>query len=274
MTDYQRIEKAIKYLISNFKKQPSLDEIAEYMGLSPFHFQRMFSQWAGVSPKKFLEHLTLEALKDELSIAGNISVAAERVGLSAQSRAYDLFVNIEAVTPHEYKTKGEGLTIEYGFADSPFGMCFIAATERGICMLQFSDENRDELIAELQQEWNNARIKENDDLAKTIVEKIFSAKKEVKPLNLLLRGTPFQLKVWRALLNVPFGRVVSYGDLAELTGDVNATRAVASAVARNPVGYIIPCHRVIRSEGVVGQYHWKPERKAAIIGWEKSRNED
>lgn len=271
VTDYQRIERAIKYLIENCKRQPSLNELAAHIGVSSFHFQRMFTRWAGVSPKKFLKHLTIENLKKEIAGAKNINEAAEQAGLSSQSRVYDLFVNIEAVTPNEYKTQGKGTVIEYGFTSSPFGKCFIASTERGICAFQFTNNDEEKIINELKDEWNNARFQVNDSMAEDVAQKVFYSSGTPKPLNLFLKGTPFQIKIWRALIRIPFGNITTYAELAKASGDGNATRAVASAVARNPVGYIIPCHRVIRSEGVVGQYHWKPERKAAIIAWEKSQ---
>lgn len=270
--DYSRIERVIRYLIDNFKRQPSLEELAEYAGLSQYHFQKLFTSWAGVSPKKFLQHLTVEALKEELK-NNNIACSADNVGLSSQSRVYDLFVSIEAVTPNEYRTCGEGVKINYGFAGSPFGECFVAVTERGVCALFFPDEDASEAYEYLDTEWRNAEKVRDDEAARKVTEQVFYPDGQQRPLRLLLRGTPFQVKVWRALVGIRFGKLTSYGELADLAGDKKATRAVASAVARNPVSYIVPCHRVIRSEGIIGQYHWKPERKAAIISWEKSRGE-
>ena len=269
--NYNRIEKAIQYLIANFKKQPSLEELAQHIGLSNFHFQRIFKEWAGVSPKKFLEYLTLEALKQELSGSFNLIEAAEQVGLSSQSRVYDLFVKIEAMTPQEYRDRGKGLTFEYGFSPTPFGECFISFTPRGINEFQFIDNNREELISSMKQEWHNANFNTNNAKAKETINQIFYSQTNNKPLTLWLKGTSFQLKVWQALLNIPSGNITTYSKLAEQIGNPKATRAVASAVANNPVGYIIPCPRVIRSEGIIGQYHWKSERKASIIGWEKCK---
>jgi AraC family transcriptional regulator, regulatory protein of adaptative response / methylated-DNA-[protein]-cysteine methyltransferase len=267
--NYNRIEKAIRYLTENFRKQPSLEETAAHVNLSAFHFQRIFSEWAGISPKKFLQYLTVEQLKKDLASAGSIVEAAEKTGLSAQSRVYDLFVNIEAMTPNEFKKKGSGLEINYGFHDTPFGECFIANTERGICSLLFTDKNKKEILEEFKIKWSNAKIKKDDSAAALIAGKIFLGKKT--SLKLLMGGTPFQLKVWEALLKIPFGTVSSYGHIASAIGNPGASRAVGSAIGSNPVAYIIPCHRVIRSEGIVGSYHWGTERKNAIIGWEKAR---
>jgi len=267
--NYNRIKQAIKYLLENFKCQPSLDELAAHVNMSKFHFQSVFHEWAGISPKQFLSHLTVEALKYEILNTRNLIEASENVGLSSQSRAYDLMVNIESVTPGEFKILGKTLSINYGFAESPFGKCFIATTQRGVCSLQFVDNNEQEVVDEFRLAWGNASFYPDDDIALQIKNKIFSSEpKEI--LNLYLKGTPFQLKVWRALLSLPFGSIVSYGGLTQLAEAGQGTRAVASAVARNPIGYIIPCHRVIRNEGVIGQYHWGSERKASIIGWEKS----
>ena len=269
-TNYKRIEKAIKYLIANFKQQPSLEELASHTGMSLFHFQRIFTEWAGVSPKKFLGYLTVESLKRELLESGSLLEAAGNAGLSSPSRIYDLFVNIEAMTPGQYKTGGKGLEIEYGFVPTPFGNCFIAATGRGVCSIQFEDGGRDEILAAFSDEWGNAALRENTLMADSIAKKIFYPDGSSRSFNLLLKGTPFQIKVWEALLKIPEGTIDSYNTLARITGNAAATRAVASAVARNPIGYLIPCHRVIRNEGVIGQYHWSPARKAAIIAWEKS----
>lgn len=280
--NYDRIEKAIKYVSAHIKQQPSLEEIAAQLNMSEFHFQRIFTEWAGISPKKFLQYLTIEELKKELKNFSNLIEAAEQVGLSAQSRVYDLFVTIEAVTPQEYKQQGKGLKIEYGFHSSPFGECFIAVTTRGICALSFINNNREAVVKELQLHWENASLQHNQVGTKPLMGQIFEPttfpsvenslvnKRTKVSLKLFLKGSRFQLKVWEALLKVPFGTVTSYQQLAKAV-DSNAVRAVGSAIANNPIGYLIPCHRVIRSEGIIGQYHWKPERKAAIIAWEKSK---
>jgi len=269
---YEVVEQAIRFLTVNFTKQPSLEEIAEHIHLSPFHLQRTFTEWAGISPKKFLQYLTVEALKDELHHTENLIDAAENVGLSSQSRVYDLFVNLEAVTPGEYKTKGQGMIIEYGMHPSPFGNCFIAVTSRGICSLSFVKGSPDKVITELHYQWESAVIQKNQETTGRLAELVFNPYAADKSFRLLVKGTDFQVKVWEALLRIPFGRVTSYQGIANTTGKPGATRAVGTAIGNNPVAYLIPCHRVIRSEGVIGNYRWDPCRKAAIIGWEKAKS--
>ncbi len=264
--NYKRIEKAIKYLSQNYKEQPSLEEVAQYVGMSKFHFQRIFSEWAGVTPKQFIEHLTVEALKEELVKSNNLITASENVGLSAQSRAYDLMVKIEAMTPGEYKKQGKDIEINYGLVATPFGEAFVALTRRGICSFEFVDGDFEEVLQSVKDRWAEATFIRNDSAIREVTGGMFGNDKgEVK---LLLRGTPFQIKVWRALLSIPSGSLTSYSQLAEMVEMSSSTRAVASAVARNPIGLIIPCHRVIRREGIVGEYHWRSERKRSIIGWE------
>jgi len=270
--NYNRIEEAIKFLSENFKEQPSLYDVADNSNVSPFHFQKIFTEWAGISPKKFLQYLTVEELKKELKKTKNLVEAAERVGLSAQSRVYDLFVNIEGVTPNEFKTKGEGIEIEYGIHNTPFGECLIAATERGICSMNFIENNLDTVLSELQSHWENASIKKNQQQTKIIAETIFDERTK-ENINLLVKGTKFQIKVWEALLKIPFGSVASYQTIANSISNPNAMRAVGTAVGSNPVAYLIPCHRVIRQEAVIGQYRWGSLRKTAIIGWEKAKVE-
>ncbi len=266
--NYSRIEKAIKYLCENYKEQPSLEEVAQYVGMSKFHFQRIFSEWAGVTPKQFVEHLTVEALKEELIKTNNLITASENVGLSTQSRAYDLMVKIEAMTPGEYKKHGKNLEINYGTITTPFGEAFIALTGRGICSFEFVDNDFEAVLQSVKDKWIDATFIHNNNAVQEVAEHIFSNEKgEIK---LFLKGTPFQIKVWRALLSIPSGNVTSYSQLAEIVEMSSAVRAVASAVAKNPVGLIIPCHRVIRREGIVGEYHWRSERKKTILGWEIS----
>ncbi|MFL5789437.1 MAG: methylated-DNA--[protein]-cysteine S-methyltransferase [Flavisolibacter sp.] len=276
MTDinYSRIAQAIKYLSANIKEQPSLNEVAEHVHISPFHFQRIFTQWAGISPKRFLQYLTIEELKKELHNTNNLIEAAENVGLSAQSRVYDLFVTIEAVTPQEYKTKGKDILIEYGFHKTPFGECFIATTQRGICSLNFIDDNREEVLNEFKLIWEKARIIKNPASTNDLINKLFLEQKNNYEFKLLVKGTGFQVKVWEALLRIPFGSVASYQHIANAIDSPKALRAVGTAIGHNPVAYLIPCHRVIRSQGMIGDYHWGSERKAAIIGWEKARAEN
>ncbi len=268
--NYKRVEKAIKFLTENYKQQPSLYDVADEVNISPFHFQKIFTEWAGISPKKFLQYLTVEELKKELHKTTNLVEAAEYVGLSAQSRIYDLFVNIEAVTPNEFKTKGSGINIEYGIHATPFGDCLLAATERGICSMSFVEDNIDTLLAELQSDWENASIKKNQENTKALAENVFN-KHTKKNIKLLVKGTVFQIKVWEALLKIPFGSVTSYQTIGNTIGSPNAMRAIGSAVGANPIAYLIPCHRVIRKEAIIGQYRWGSLRKTALIGWERSK---
>ncbi len=271
---YGVVEEAIRFLTVHYKKQPTLEEIAEHMHMSPFHLQRTFTEWAGISPKKFLQYLTLNALKKEVHQTESIIAAADRVGLSSQSRVYDLFVSLEAVTPGEYKSGGQGLSIEYGIHASPFGNCFIAVTQRGICALSFITGSVEQSIHDLRLRWESADINQNQDKTASLIKQIFYPVTNHVPFRLLVKGTEFQVKVWEALLKIPFGRLTSYQAVAGITGKPKATRAVGTAIAQNPIAYIIPCHRVIRSEGIIGNYHWDPCRKAAMIGWEKARNSE
>jgi len=266
--NYQRIESAIKYLAANYQHQPNLDEVAQAVHLSPFHFQRIFTEWAGITPKKFLQYLTTEHLKNKLAETRNILEAADAAGLSSQSRVYDLFVNLEAVTPNEFKTNGLGLKINYGFHPTPFGECLIAVTERGVCGLQFvMNENRNEALQWLENQWKNARLQENPHATEGIIRQIFYTN-EPRKLSVLVKGTNFQVKVWQALLSVPAGEVASYQMLAKKINQPKALQAVGSAVGANPIGYLIPCHRVIKNEGLVGEYHWGSAKKRLILGWE------
>lgn len=269
--NYTRMAEAIRFLTRHVKAQPSLEEVAAHVSLSPFHFQRMFTEWAGISPKKFLQFLTVQALKQELAQSRNLLSAADAVGLSAQSRVYDLFVTLEAVTPQEFRTQGQGLAIAYGLHPTPFGDCLVAVTERGICALSFvTPEQVPTAVAALQAKWGQARVVEDQEQAAPYVQDIFApvGRREVK---LFVQGTRFQVKVWEALLKIPFGVVASYHTVASLIESPGAMRAAGTAIGSNPVAFLIPCHRVIRSEGVIGHYLWGPDRKAALIGWEKAR---
>lgn len=272
--NYQRIEQAIKYLEENFQRQPELDEVAEKVHLSPFHFQRMFTEWAGISPKRFLQYLTMEYLKDKLQHTRNLSEVAEHAGLSSQSRVYDLFTTLEAVTPYEYKLHGAGIRIEYGFHHSPFGLCLIGVTERGICWLSFvaSDEEPRKAVEEMKAYWHNSLFHEDAKLTKVFIDKVFSQKPDQK-LHLFVKGTNFQVKVWEALLRIPIGDVTTYQNIAKAVNNPNALQAVGSAVGANHIAYLIPCHRVIRKDGILGHYRWSSSRKKSIIGWEMARLE-
>lgn len=273
--NYQRIEQAIRYLEDNVRRQPELDEVAEKVHLSPFHFQRIFTEWAGISPKRFLQYLTVDYLKDKLQQSRNLAEAAELAGLSSQSRVYDLFTTLEAVTPQEYKERGAGIRVEYGFHASPFGLCLIGVTERGICWLSFlaSDEDPRHALEEMKAYWHNSVFHESQELTKAFVEQVFPESPLQKKLHLFVKGTNFQIRVWEALLRVPMGEVTTYQDIARSIRNPNALQAVGSAVGSNHIAYLIPCHRVIRKDGVLGQYRWSSARKKSIIGWEMARQE-
>ena len=274
--NYQRIEQAIQYLEKNFQRQPELDEVAEKVHLSPFHFQRIFTEWAGISPKRFLQYLTVDFLKEKLQESRNLVEAAESAGLSSQSRVYDLFTTLEAVTPQEYKLKGSGIRIEYGFHETPFGTCLMGVTDRGICWLSFlsTDEDSKFELEKMKEHWNNSIFHENKDLTKSFVERIFQARSTASPegkLHLFVKGTNFQVKVWEALLKLPMGSVLTYQDIATTIENPKAMQAVGSAVGSNHIAYLIPCHRVIRKDGILGEYRWSSTRKKSIIGWEMAK---
>lgn len=268
--NYQRIQKAITFLSENFKQQPSLEEVAEEVHLSPFHFQKIFTEWAGVSPKKFLQFLTTDYLKQQIQHTSSVLEAADLAGLSSQSRVYDLFVNLEAVTPQEYKKAGRGLEIYYAYHECPFGNCFIAVTKRGICGLEFVEEDQKEVIlAEFAQKWHFAKLIADNQQTAPFVARIFDPyRKNYGRLTVLVQGTNFQIKVWEALLKIPFGSLSTYAQIAKHIANPQAVRAVGTAVGKNPIAYLIPCHRVIRKEGKLGGYHWGSTRKTAIVGWE------
>ena len=269
--DYQTVEKAITYLEDHVEEQPNLKDVAESVHLSEYHFQRLFSRWVGISPKRFLQYLTKERAKEMLGESVSVLEAAYAAGLSSPGRLHDLFVNCEAVTPGDYKSQGEDLEIAYGFHASPFGECLLALTGRGICDLIFvSEGNREEALKALKKRWARAALHEDPQRTGPVVAQVFDRLTggEAKPLSLHLRGTNFQIKVWEALLNIPSGTVVSYEDIAVSIGMPSAARAVSNAVARNPIPVIIPCHRVIRKAGAYGGYRWGTARKKALLGWE------
>ena len=269
--DYQRVEKAIVYLEDNFSRQPELSEIAASVNLSEYHFQRLFSRWVGISPKRFLQYLTKEYAKKLIVNSENVLSVAYDAGLSGPGRLHDLFVVCEAVSPGEYKSRGAGLRIHYGFHPSPFGHCFLAITERGICGLNFvKDDNRSALTRELQNRWPAAEIVLDPKRTQPVVRHIFQFETDQKPapLHLYVRGTNFQIKVWEALVQIPLGKAVTYEDIAHHIGMPKAARAVGNAVGRNPIPFLIPCHRVIRKMGEFGNYGEGPARKKAILAWE------
>ncbi len=271
---YKTVEKAIGYLEENFQDQPSLEKIAASVHLSKYHFQRTFKRWAGVTPSQFLHYLTVEYAKERLQEAQSIFDTTLDAGLSSPGRLHDLFVTFEAMTPGEYKNLGKDLVIHYGIHPSPFGECLLATTERGICALRFiSPDGEEQVIEQLKSEWSEATFVREQELTGEVVRKLFSPYKPEKrrEFHLHLKGTNFQYQVWQALLKVPPGSMVTYGDVANKMGKPTAARAVANAVANNPVAYLIPCHRVIRSTGKAHQYRWGSTRKKAILGWEAAQ---
>lgn len=272
MSDYDRIAAAIAYIVERAGRQPSLDEVAAHVHLSPYHFQRLFSRWAGVTPKRFLQVLTLEHAKDLLRESATLLEVADTVGLSSGSRLYDHFVCLEAVTPGEYKSGGEGMVIEYGFSDTPFGEALVALTPRGICRFSFTDgRGPDDDLGALARAWPRAEIRENRARARATVTAMFAREASSdRPLSLHVTGTNFQVNVWRALLMIPPAAVTTYGRLAAFLGHPGAARAVGGAVSANPVAFLIPCHRLIRRSGALGGYHWGEIRKNAMHAWESA----
>lgn len=271
--DYRRIEAVIRFLESKAGEQPSLQEAARAVGLSEFHLQRLFRRWAGVSPKRFLQYLTVQHAKHALRDGLSVLATAYEAGLSGPGRLHDLFVAVEAVTPGAYKALGSGLEVRYGLAPTPFGECLVAVTDRGVCGLEFvTDADREGAFDRLRRAWPGARLVESSAAARSIIERIFGpAAGRREPITLFLKGTNFQLKVWQALLQIPSGAATSYGALAEAIDQPSAARAVGSAVGRNPIAYLIPCHRVLRESGTFGDYRWGAERKRAMLGWEAAR---
>lgn len=272
VSDYARITKAIEFIAARAEEQPTLEEIAAHVCLSPFHFQRLFTRWSGVSPKRFLQVLTVERAK-RLLRAGDLPLLeiTDAVGLSSGSRLHEHFVNLEAVTPAEFRQRGAGLVIRYGFADTPFGGALVALTARGICKLVFVEPERvAQIVTELAAEWPRAELREAHDEAQQLLAGMFLRDRPA-PLSLWVRGTNFQVSVWRALLRIPPGQVVSYTDVARAIGRPKASRAVGSAVGHNSVAFLIPCHRVIQQNGTLGGYRWGPERKQAMQAWEVAR---
>ncbi len=270
--DYALVAQAIRYIESHRREQPELAEIAGHVGLSDFHFQRLFSRWAGVSPKRFLQALTVEEARRSLTRSGSVLDAAYDSGLSGPGRLHDLFVQCQAATPGEVKSGGAGLTIRYGVEPTPFGDALIGVTERGICALSFVGEgNAERASDELRSRWPAARLREDRDESAAIAQRIFADSRSDEPLHLLIKGTNFQMQVWQALLRVPLGRLTTYGELAQAIGRPSAARAVGSAVGSNAIAWLIPCHRVIRQTGVVDGYRWGTERKRAMLGWEAAQ---
>lgn len=272
--NYNRIAEAIEYIKNNFKEQPNLDEVASKVHLSPFHFQRLFSEWAGTSPKKFLQYISVEHAKKMLQEQqATLFDTAYETGLSSTSRLHDLFVNVEGMTPAEYKNGGNNLSVNYSFAESPFGNLIVASTQKGVCYMAFNDDEVNALN-DLKLKFPNATFQRKLDLiqqnALFIFQNDWSKLPEIK---LHLKGTDFQLKVWETLLKIPMGQLSTYGSIAEQIGNANASRAVGTAIGSNPVAFLIPCHRVIQSSGNIGGYMWGETRKTAIIGWESAKTD-
>ncbi|MEM8611971.1 MAG: methylated-DNA--[protein]-cysteine S-methyltransferase [Cyanobacteria bacterium P01_H01_bin.105] len=280
--NYDQIAKAIQFIRENHLEQPSLAAIAHHVNLSEYHFQRLFTQWAGISPKRFLQYLTLEYAKSRIADTNSLLDLTLESGLSSASRLHDLFVQLVAMTPGEYKAAGAGLQIRYGIHGTPFGACLIATTDRGICTLHFLD-GADETIVQqqLQTEWPHADISADQQGSRDVYELISrcwdsrnAQDCRRSPLVLHVKGTNFQIQVWQALLQIPFGGLTTYQGLASSIGKPTAARAIGNAVGRNPVGYLIPCHRVIRGSGEIGGYRWGLDRKTALLGWEACQSEE
>ncbi len=272
--DYKRIEKAIQFIEDNFTSQPTLDEIAHSVHLSKYHFNRIFKRWAGIGPVRFLQFITLAYTKQNLAKSKSILETSLEAGLSGPGRLHDLFVSFDAMTPGDFKKQGAGVEIAYGFCDSPFGECLAAKTKRGICHFGFvQEDSRSKAVNQLFDKWPEAEFTENFISINSIVNSIFThdPTRESQPFNLFIKGTNFQINVWKALLKIPGGSVVSYQDIASYIGRPKAFRAVASAIALNPVAYLIPCHRVIAKSGKIHKYRWGSLRKKAMIGWEAAK---
>jgi AraC family transcriptional regulator, regulatory protein of adaptative response / methylated-DNA-[protein]-cysteine methyltransferase len=272
--DYDLVAKAIAFLDENTAQQPELPDIARAVGVSEFHFQRVFTRWAGISPKRFLQFLTRERARELLERSENLLDTTFQLGLSSPGRLHDVFVTTEAVTPGEYKSRGAGVTIRYGVFPTPFGDCLLGVTERGICHLGFVQGSEGDALDEMATYWQQAKIVEDHGATAPLVEAVFRlGQSPTTPIHVLLRGTNFQIKVWEALLRIPVAHVSTYADIAGSIGQPRAVRAVGGAVARNPIPVLIPCHRVIRKLGEFGNYRYGATRKRALIAWEFARTD-
>jgi len=271
MTDYERIEKAIIFLKQNFKEQPGLDAVARHIHVSPFHFQRLFKDWAGVSPKKFLQFISIEYAKGLLKQNLPLADVSFETGLSGTGRLHDLFINIEGMTPGEFKNGGEALQINYSFAETAFGDAIIASTTKGICHIAFVKEEKNG-IENLQHFFPKANLSQKTDRIQQDALRFFTGDwNDLQKVKLHLKGTAFQLKVWQSLLRIPFANIATYASIAEDIKSPSASRAVGTAIGNNPVAFLIPCHRVIKSSGIIGDYHWGTNRKTAMLGWEAAK---
>jgi AraC family transcriptional regulator of adaptative response/methylated-DNA-[protein]-cysteine methyltransferase len=274
--DYELIRRAIAFLSETWAEQPSLDRLADHLPLSPAHCQKLFKRWCGLSPKEFVQAITVDHARGLLEGSASVLDAAYQVGLSGSSRLHDLFVSHEAMTPGDYKRRGEGLEMTYGFHASPFGEALLIATERGLAGLAFVDEDkgqtRQDALADMMQRWPKAHYVEAPAKTMPHARQIFGAQaSKDQPVRLVMIGTDFDVRVWETLLKIPLGRAVSYTDIARHIGTPSASRAVGSAVGRNPISFVVPCHRVLRGDGSLGGYHWGLTRKRALIGWETGR---
>lgn len=268
--DYQRIAKALAYLRAHYREQPDLAEVAGQFGLSESHFQRLFTRWAGISPKRFIQYLTVEHAKAMMAGQSSLLELSADAGLSGPGRLHDLFVNLEGLSPGEYRKQAAGMNISWGQVDTPFGKATLAFTQRGVCHLAFSDDPYP--LQKLVGSWPCATLVEKPNEAQKLAHRIFGHAKAAHPVSAWVVGTNFQLQVWRALLGIPSGSVRNYRQVAEQLGRPSAARAVGTAIAANPIGYLIPCHRVLRGTGDIGEYHWGSERKAAMVAWEAAQS--
>jgi AraC family transcriptional regulator of adaptative response/methylated-DNA-[protein]-cysteine methyltransferase len=275
--DYDLIRRAVAFLSEAWTEQPSLDRLAAHLALSPAHCQKLFKRWCGLSPKEFVQAITVDHARGLLEGSASVFDAALEVGLSGAGRLHDLFVSHEAMTPGDFKRRGEGLELAYGFHASPFGEALLIATERGVAGLAFVDEDkgqsREDVLAEMMSRWPKGRFVEAAHKTAPHAKHIFSPAtwSRDRPVRLVMIGTDFEVRVWETLLKIPMGRAVSYSDIARHLGQPTASRAVGSAVGRNPISFVVPCHRVLRGDGSLGGYHWGLTRKRALIGWETGR---
>jgi AraC family transcriptional regulator of adaptative response/methylated-DNA-[protein]-cysteine methyltransferase len=270
--DYQRIAAAIEFMRQQQQAQPSLAAIAQHIHLSESHFQRLFSRWAGISPKRFLQALTVESAKAQIAKTPNLLTLSLETGLSSPARLHDLFINLEAMSPAEYRDGGRGLSIRYGVHETPFGLALIATTAKGICNLEFLDDPAP-AAARLRALWPQAQLIRDAEATQTVCDRLLQplGTPPPQPLSLRVKGTNFQIQVWRALLKLPFGRLSTYQSIANDIGRPTASRAVGTAIGKNAIAYLIPCHRVIRTDGHLGGYRWGLSRKSTLLGWETSR---
>jgi AraC family transcriptional regulator, regulatory protein of adaptative response / methylated-DNA-[protein]-cysteine methyltransferase len=272
--DYDSVRRIVAFISQNWRDQPSLDEIATHVGLSTTHVHHLFRRWAGLTPKAFLQAITLDNAKLLLADSASVLETSYEVGLSGPGRLHDLFVTHEAMSPGEFKTGGAGLTMSYGFHHSPFGEAIIVATGRGLAGLGFVDgEDRAAALADMRRRWRNAEFVLDPALTEPLARRVFDANawREEEPLRVVLIGTDFEVRVWRTLLRIPFGRATTYSDIAGHIGSPKAARAVGAAVGRNPVSFVVPCHRVLGRSGALTGYHWGVTRKQAMLGWEAGR---